>query len=150
MCFSRLHWQACQTHILRSTMCVTKIATSLGNSILCVSLQTGRCDWLMVNKSGMAIRFSSADVSSMGRTAKGVKGMQLLKDDCIVLAAPISNRMMLLCLPIWAMPNSRVPTVLRPSAGAEKGVKAVSSQKRCKRLLLWPLPSAFQSRVPYS
>ncbi len=63
-----------------------------GDSILCVSLQTGECDWLMVSKSGMAIRFSSADVSSMGRTAKGVKGMQLLKDDCIVLAAPISEQ----------------------------------------------------------
>ena len=40
----------------------------------------------------MAIRFSSADVSVMGRAAKGVKAMQLGKDDGVVMASPISNQ----------------------------------------------------------
>lgn len=63
-----------------------------GDSILSATLLTGESDWLAVSRSGMAIRFSSADVSVMGRAAKGVKAMQLAKGDGVVMASPISDQ----------------------------------------------------------
>ncbi len=63
-----------------------------GDSIVSVNLQQSDSDWLIVTKNGMAIRFSSSEVSSMGRPAKGVKGMTLSKGDSVVMAAPIGEQ----------------------------------------------------------
>ncbi len=63
-----------------------------GDSIISVNLLKGESDWLIVSKAGMAIRFSSPDVSSMGRSAKGVKGITLGKEDSVVMASPINEQ----------------------------------------------------------
>ena len=48
-------------------------ACGLGDKdlIISVNLQHEESDWLVITQNGMGIRFSSADVSSMGRSAKG-------------------------------------------------------------------------------
>ena len=43
----------------------------------------------IATRNGVAIRFSGEDVRSMGRTAAGVKGIDLRKDDIVVAAAII-------------------------------------------------------------
>ena len=43
----------------------------------------------IATRNGVAIRFSEEDVRSMGRTAAGVKGIDLRKDDIVVAAAII-------------------------------------------------------------
>ena len=60
-----------------------------GDIIISVNLQQGERDWLAVTKGGMGIRFSSADIPPMGRSAKGVKAVTLDKGDCVVMAAPV-------------------------------------------------------------
>lgn len=47
-------------------------------------ISTGKCDVLIVTSEGMSIRFDENDVRSMGRTARGVKGITLGKDDKVI------------------------------------------------------------------
>ncbi len=44
-------------------------------------------DVVLITKEGMSIRFSEADVRSMGRSATGVRGINLEKSDALVAAA---------------------------------------------------------------
>lgn len=49
-----------------------------------VRLTKGQDDILLATKHGLAIRFSEGDVREMGRTARGVKGISLEKNDSVV------------------------------------------------------------------
>ena len=62
---------------------------SAGDEILSVTLICQESDWLVVTRSGMAVRFNSAEVSCMGRGAKGVKAVSLDKGDSVVMASPV-------------------------------------------------------------
>ncbi len=46
-------------------------------------------DVVLITKDGMSIRFSEADVRSMGRSATGVRGINLEKSDALVAAAVV-------------------------------------------------------------
>ena len=46
-------------------------------------------DIVLITKHGMSIRFSESDVRSMGRSAGGVKGINLEKDDGVVALAVV-------------------------------------------------------------
>jgi DNA gyrase subunit A len=49
-----------------------------------VKLTDGNQDMIIVTHNGMSIRFSEADVRSMGRPARGVKGIELRDSDYVV------------------------------------------------------------------
>lgn len=63
-----------------------KIAIGLegDNELVSVKVTHGDDEILMVTKKGMSIRFHEKNVRSMGRTARGVKGITLKKDDRVV------------------------------------------------------------------
>ena len=46
-------------------------------------------DVVLITRDGMSIRFSESDVRSMGRSASGVKGITLEKDDAVVALAVV-------------------------------------------------------------
>ncbi|HET9440567.1 MAG TPA: DNA gyrase C-terminal beta-propeller domain-containing protein, partial [Longimicrobiales bacterium] len=52
--------------------------------LLDVQLSDGMNDVVLITRQGKAIRFAEADVATMGRTAQGVRGIQLRKDDAVV------------------------------------------------------------------
>ena len=54
------------------------------DELIGVQLTEGEHHIILVTKKGISIRFSEADVRSMGRTAAGVRGIQLTDDDCVV------------------------------------------------------------------
>jgi DNA gyrase subunit A len=54
------------------------------DSLLDVQVSDGGNDVVLVTSGGRAIRFAEADVAIVGRTAQGVKGMQLRETDEIV------------------------------------------------------------------
>jgi DNA gyrase subunit A len=62
------------------------IALSLdkGDELVDVKVTTGKQDIFLATRRGLAIRFKEKDVRDMGRTAKGVRGINLLKDDEVV------------------------------------------------------------------
>jgi DNA gyrase subunit A len=53
-------------------------------------------DVVLITKDGMSIRFSEADVRSMGRNAAGVKGITLEKSDAVVALAVVDPHATLL------------------------------------------------------
>ena len=55
-----------------------------GDELVDVELTDGDCDILISTRDGMSIRFDEDEVRSMGRTAKGVNGIDLQGDDEVV------------------------------------------------------------------
>lgn len=55
-----------------------------GDALIGVRALRDEEEIVMVSKKGMSIRFSTKDVRSMGRTAKGVIGIRLDKDDKLI------------------------------------------------------------------
>lgn len=63
---------------------IIALTTDLEDQVVAVSLSDGQCDIFIATKEGMSIRFNEDDVRSMGRSARGVKGITLSKDDRVV------------------------------------------------------------------
>jgi DNA gyrase subunit A len=63
-----------------------KIALTIreGDEIISAVLTNGSNDILLASKLGQSVRFNEKDVRSMGRTASGVRGINLSKDDEVV------------------------------------------------------------------
>jgi DNA gyrase subunit A len=97
-----------------------------GDSIISVNIQRDETDWLIVTRSGMAIRFASADVTSMGRSAKGVKGINLEKDDCVVMACPIDGGDDLILFTDQGYAKLTKVSAFETQRRGGKGVKAVT------------------------
>lgn len=55
-----------------------------GDSIVSTRITNGNDDIMLVTKNGMSIRFKETDIRTMSRTATGVKGISLGKDDEVV------------------------------------------------------------------
>jgi DNA gyrase subunit A len=63
---------------------IVAIGVKPGDRVMDVQLSDGGNDVVLVTRSGRAIRFHEAEVSPMGRTAQGVRGINLRKDDRLV------------------------------------------------------------------
>ena len=55
-----------------------------GDSLVSTRITDGEMDIILASSRGKSIRFSEKDVRPMGRTARGVRGMQLEGDDHII------------------------------------------------------------------
>ena len=62
-----------------------------GDELIVVGRTGGDDDILLSSRQGKAIRFSEKDVRSMGRTARGVRGIRLGKGDRIVSMSVVSD-----------------------------------------------------------
>ncbi|MBC87175.1 MAG: DNA gyrase subunit A [Bdellovibrionaceae bacterium] len=60
------------------------LTTDLEDTLIQAKLSTGTSDVLIATREGMSIRFDEGDVRAMGRTARGVKGITLGKEDRVV------------------------------------------------------------------
>ncbi|MBT3181376.1 MAG: DNA gyrase subunit A [Deltaproteobacteria bacterium] len=62
------------------------IATTIDNDdeLIAVRLTDGDDQVFLTTRNGQAIRFNESEVRSMGRTARGVRGISLKKDDFVV------------------------------------------------------------------
>lgn len=63
---------------------IIALTTDLEDQVVAVSLSDGQSDVFIATKEGMSIRFNEDDVRSMGRSARGVKGITLSKADAVV------------------------------------------------------------------
>lgn len=55
-----------------------------GDNLVGAKITSGKDDVLICTKNGMSIRFSEEDCRAMGRAARGVRGIDLEKDDVVV------------------------------------------------------------------
>lgn len=60
---------------------IIAIGLKEGDELIRVKMTSGQDDIILVSRGGQAIRFREKDIRPMGRTATGVKGMSLSKDD---------------------------------------------------------------------
>jgi DNA gyrase subunit A len=60
------------------------LTIDLEDNLIDAKVSTGVNDIFIVTKEGMSIRFDESDVRAMGRTARGVKGVTLGKDDKVI------------------------------------------------------------------
>ena len=63
---------------------IAAIKLGAGDRLLDVQLSDGMNDVVLITRQGKAIRFPEVDVPTMGRTAQGVRGIQLRQDDAVV------------------------------------------------------------------
>lgn len=63
---------------------INAITIKEGDQLLEVKLTDGNQEIILANRSGKAIRFKEGDVREMGRTASGVRGMNISDDDEII------------------------------------------------------------------
>ncbi|MFZ3230102.1 MAG: DNA gyrase subunit A [Pseudobdellovibrio sp.] len=63
---------------------IIALTTDLEDQVVTARISDGESDIFIATKEGMSIRFNEADVRGMGRSARGVKGITLSKDDIVV------------------------------------------------------------------
>ncbi len=63
---------------------IRAIELQAGNRLIGVGLTNGKCDILLFSDAGKVVRFGEEDVRHMGRTAKGVRGLMLKKDQSVI------------------------------------------------------------------
>lgn len=63
---------------------IIALTTDLDDQLVAAKISDGQSDIFIATKEGMSIRFNEDDVRGMGRSARGVKGMTLAKEDIVV------------------------------------------------------------------
>jgi DNA gyrase subunit A len=69
---------------------INAIGIEPGDALIEVKLTSGKDQVVLITRGGMSIRFSEEDVRSMGRTAYGVRGINLDQDDAVVALAVVA------------------------------------------------------------
>ena len=69
-----------------------------GNKLIATRLTNGKEDVILATALGKACRFHESDVRSMGRTARGVRGCRLSKDDHVIGMVVVNSSDMLLTI----------------------------------------------------
>ena len=90
-----------------------------GDSLADVEVTNGSQDVVIATKGGMSIRFDEAEVRAMGRTARGVRGVDLEGDDEVAAVAGID--------PVH---NSWLLTVTENGYGKRSNLDAYRTQSR--------------------
>lgn len=63
---------------------IIALTTDLDDNVIDAKISDGHSDIFIATKEGMSIRFNEDDVRGMGRSARGVKGITLSKEDIVV------------------------------------------------------------------
>ncbi len=63
---------------------IIALTTDLDDIVIDAKISDGASDIFLATYQGMSIRFNEGDVRPMGRSARGVKGMTLAKDDSVI------------------------------------------------------------------
>lgn len=63
---------------------IIALTTDLDDELIDAKVSDGKCDIFIATQEGMSIRFNESDVRPMGRGARGVKGVTLVENDCVV------------------------------------------------------------------
>jgi DNA gyrase subunit A len=68
---------------------IIAIGIESSDTLISVKLTGGHDEVILITREGMSIRFSEADVRSMGRPASGVRGITLERTDAVVALAVV-------------------------------------------------------------
>jgi DNA gyrase subunit A len=104
---------------------IIAIKLDAGDELIAVKLTTGDQDVILGTRLGKAIRFSEAEVRSMGRVTRGVKGIDLIGNDVVVGMERVQGDSDLLLVTTGGF-GKRTPVVqFRRQSRGGKGVKTM-------------------------
>lgn len=63
---------------------IIALTTDLEDRLIDAKISNGKCDIFIATREGMSIRFDEGDVRSMGRSARGVRGVTLAEKDAVI------------------------------------------------------------------
>ena len=108
-----------------------KIAVGLDNDDKLVSsvATKDKDEVLITTAKGQAIRFNNEQIRSMGRTARGVRGIKLLGDDFVVEGEVVKNEDRLLLITTNGYGKRLCAKDIRKVRRGSKGVKAIKLDK---------------------
>ncbi len=108
------------------------IAISLDKDdwLLSVQMTTGTDEVILSTRNGMAIRFDEKDVRAMGRTARGVTGVNLLKGDRVVGMVATHADSQLLTITENGYGKRTIVSAYRKIHRGGKGVKDIQTSER--------------------
>jgi len=107
---------------------INAITINDGDQLLDVKLTNGDSEVMLAKRSGLIVRFHESDVRPMGRTAAGVKGVQLEDENDRVIGMVClseNNRSLLVLSDKGYGKRSEIEEYRKTSRGA-KGVKAMN------------------------
>jgi len=96
-----------------------------GDNLIEARFTSGHDDVVLVTAGGMSIRFHEDDVRTMGRSAAGVRGIKLGKDDHVVALAIVSNDATLLVAGENGIGKRTVFDNYRVQSRGGKGIKTM-------------------------
>ncbi len=107
------------------------IAVSLdeGDRLAWVRLTGGEDELIVATRQGMAIRFSETDARVMGRTARGVRALNLEEDDIVVGMVPVMEGTTVLTVSENGQGRRTEPAEYRLQSRGGKGIKNYDVQK---------------------
>jgi DNA gyrase subunit A len=101
-----------------------------GNTLMGTALTDGHCDVLLIASSGKAVRFKESDVRTMGRTARGVRGIKLQGQHQVIALMIPDEQEFVLCASANGY-GKRTPTTDFPVKGrGTQGVIAMQANDR--------------------
>lgn len=108
------------------------IAISLdeGNDLIGVKLTDGKRDVMLATRNGLSIRFHEEEVRSMGRTARGVKGIRLMKNDAVVSLELVRDNADILVITEKGYGKRTSADEYRPQVRGGKGIITMRTNNR--------------------
>ncbi len=106
-----------------------------GDRLIEAKLSDGNNDIIVGTKNGMAIRFNEKDVRDMGRTATGVRGIKLGKNDAVIGMIVVRNASTLLVVTKKGFGKRSEIDEYRLTKRGGKGVITVKTSDRNGKLI---------------
>ena len=101
------------------------------DELIAASITDGNCDIFLGKRLGKAVRFHENDVREMGRTARGVRGTQLVKgDEVVAMAAVVGQEGTILTVTENGYGKRTLISDYRVTKRGGKGVISIKASKR--------------------
>ena len=114
---------------------IIAINLDAGDRLIEAKLSDGNNDIIIGTKDGMAVRFNEKDVRDMGRTATGVRGIKLGKNDAVVGAIVVRNATTLLVVTDKGFGKRSEIEDYRLTHRGGKGVITIKTSEKNGRLI---------------
>jgi DNA gyrase subunit A len=114
---------------------IIAINLDAGDRLIEAKLSDGNNDIIIGTKNGMAVRFNEKDVREMGRTATGVRGIKLGKNDAVIGAIVVRNATTLLVVTDKGFGKRSEIEDYRLTHRGGKGVITIKTSEKNGRLI---------------
>ncbi|MEW6196025.1 MAG: DNA gyrase subunit A [Bacteroidota bacterium] len=114
---------------------INAISLAAGDRLIEAKLSEGKNDIIIGTSNGMAIRFNEKDVRDMGRTATGVRGVRLGKNDVVIGMIVVRNATTLMVVTEKGFGKRSEIEDYRLTRRGGKGVITVKTSERNGKLI---------------